>query len=209
MATSQQPLRRKQRPKKEEEEEVVDEDDMSFVEALSGRWERETRLELATASNLEWIRNIGDGGVPLDVVAGRDAESVRGGLVAAPIQPELLSPGILDDAGSGLLLNDRSLLESLPGIGNLEASFLNAYKSGRARRIAYSDEHVRRTFPQAAQRYVISHEQSYDVAEHGGIVVHVFFVQPPLFLYCVFHAVGDKRYAWSGHRWIEGVLPQQ
>jgi hypothetical protein len=201
MATQQQqPRRRRKSPKRQDVEDTT-----SFVEQLSNRRERETRLELATSSNLEWIRNIGDGGVPLDVVAGRDAESVRKGLTAAPIKDVQLSPGILDDAGAGLLLNDRSLLDTMSAVCTLEASFLNVYKCGRARRAAYSEAHVRNAFPQAAQRYVISHEHSYDVEEYG-VVVHVFFVEAPLFLYAVFHALGDGRYAWSGHRYIEGVL---
>ena len=164
----------------------------------------ETHHELASSDNLERIRNIGEGGVQLDA-SSRDADSIRKGLVAPPIKPELLSPGIVDDAGAGLLLNDRSLLE-LSTIANLESSFLNSYKRGRARSQIYSEELVRSAFPQAIQRFVLAHEQSYDVEQYR-IVVHVFFVQAPLFLYCIFHKLpSGGQYTWSGHRYIEGVV---
>lgn len=123
--------------------------------------------------------------------------------------------GMIRDDCPGQLLRDPSLLQ-LPCVRNLEV-FLNKYRLKRDRQ-AYSEKDLEQDFVVSIQAKV---QSCFSKTLGQSKLQFVFFLERPLFVYCVFARRQDleryklkphekevprdrRKYSWAGHRYIMG-----
>jgi hypothetical protein len=150
---------------------------------------------------------------PDDLLGRRSAGSLK----PAIIKDEFLAPTMLRDDNPGKFLG-RPALSQLSSVRNLNA-WLNRYILMRDREV-WSERQILDDFCEEALKFVT---EKYSFSRLPSSLRVVFFVENPLFVYCVFARrkdkenakkhlkVGEKdvkpsrrRYSWAGHLYAHG-----
>lgn len=149
-----------------------------------------------------------------DDLLGRQSS---GSLKPATVRDEFLAPSMLRDDNPGKFLGRPALLQ-LSSVRNLNA-WLNRYILLRDKEV-WSERQIMEDFCEEALKYVT---EKYSFSRLPSSLRVVFFVENPLFVYCIFSRRKDKentkkylksdekdirpnhrKYAWAGHLYVHG-----